>query len=111
MAATGPQNKMAATHYERLGLARTATASEVREAYRRLARKLHPDKSPSTTEEFQQINEGEHARDARASEDREPAWLEATWDRRRDRHGRGGDGTGRERAEGGKGRWSLRVSE
>ena len=47
------------SHYDVLGLPSTATLAEIRDAYRRLARKLHPDRSPGTTREFQEINEGE----------------------------------------------------
>jgi curved DNA-binding protein CbpA len=48
----------AKTHYEVLGLPPTATLAEVRAAYRRLARQLHPDKSPGTTREFQEVSQG-----------------------------------------------------
>jgi curved DNA-binding protein CbpA len=34
------------THYDILGVARTASAVEIRDAYRRLARRHHPDQGP-----------------------------------------------------------------
>ncbi len=36
-----------ADHYESLGIARDATPDEIKKAYRRLARELHPDVNPS----------------------------------------------------------------
>jgi molecular chaperone DnaJ len=46
-------------YYEVLGVARNASADEVRRAYRRLARQYHPDvnKEDGAEEEFKQINE------------------------------------------------------
>ncbi|WP_026370744.1 molecular chaperone DnaJ [Kallotenue papyrolyticum] len=46
-------------YYEVLGVARTATAEEIKRAYRRLARQYHPDlnKEPDAEAKFKEINE------------------------------------------------------
>lgn len=46
-------------YYEVLGVARTATADELRAAHRRLARELHPDvnKAPDAAERFSEVQE------------------------------------------------------
>ncbi len=46
-------------YYQALGVARTATAEEVKKAYRRLARKYHPDvsKEPNAEEKFKEVQE------------------------------------------------------
>ncbi|MGE5415812.1 MAG: DnaJ C-terminal domain-containing protein [Acidobacteriota bacterium] len=46
-------------YYETLGVAKTATQKEIQSAYRKLARKFHPDvnKEPNAEEKFKTINE------------------------------------------------------
>lgn len=47
-------------YYKTLGVAKTATEDEIKKAYRKLARKFHPDLNPNDAEankKFQQINE------------------------------------------------------
>ena len=47
-------------YYKVLGLDKNASAEEIRKAYRKLARKLHPDLNPNDKEahkKFQQVNE------------------------------------------------------
>jgi len=51
-----------ADHYEVLGVAREASVDEIKKAYRRLARELHPDVNPST-EASERFKEVTHAYD------------------------------------------------
>jgi curved DNA-binding protein len=47
-------------YYKTLGIEKTSTEDEIKKAYRKLARKYHPDLNPNDTEankKFQQINE------------------------------------------------------
>lgn len=48
-------------YYKILGVSRTATDKEIRSAYRKLARELHPDVNPSAADRFKEINEAYEA--------------------------------------------------
>ncbi len=97
-------------YYETLGVPKTATSDEIRTAFRKLARKYHPDvaKDKKTAEEkFKQINEAYEVlsdKDKREKFDR----LGADWQRYGDggtpgggRPGRSGGGGGVRRPGGG----------
>lgn len=53
---------MARDHYEVLGVGRDASPEEIQRAYRKLARRAHPDvdKSPGAEDRFKEINEAYH---------------------------------------------------
>ncbi|WP_462417759.1 molecular chaperone DnaJ [Kytococcus sp. Marseille-QA3725] len=44
-------------YYETLGVSRDATAEEIKRAYRRKARQLHPDVAPGKEDEFKQVGQ------------------------------------------------------
>ena len=50
---------MAKDYYETLGIKKNASLDEIRKAYKRLAKKYHPDlnKEPDASEKFKEINE------------------------------------------------------
>src|SRR5580700_8563678 len=73
-------------YYELLGVPRKATVKEVRAAYRKLARKYHPDLNPgdkSAEEKFKQIQEAyEVISDSKKRQMYDQFWLQYSWPRR-----------------------------
>ncbi|GAB3619617.1 molecular chaperone DnaJ [Glutamicibacter endophyticus] len=76
------------THYETLGVAKDATGQEIKSAYRKLARKLHPDVNPSqdAAEQFKLVT--------RAYEVLSDEQKRANYDATGDENGNGQQGFG-----------------
>ena len=95
-------------YYETLGVSKTATSDDIRKAFRKLARKYHPDvaKDKKTAEEkFKQINEAYEVLSDPAKREKFDR-LGADWQQHGDgapggRPGRGGSGGGVRRPGGG----------
>ena len=58
------------TLYDTLGVSKTATAAEIKKAYRKLAREYHPDKNPGDTESEERFKEIQNAYDVLGDDDK-----------------------------------------
>lgn len=61
---------MAKDYYKILGVAKDASADEIKKAYRKLAVKLHPDKNPDNKEAEEQFKEVNEAHEVLGDEDK-----------------------------------------
>ncbi len=57
-------------YYEVLGVSKTATADEIKKAYRKLAIKYHPDKNPGDKEAEEKFKEAAEAYDVLSNEEK-----------------------------------------
>src|SRR5258708_2221988 len=65
---------MAKDYYELLGVSRTASADEMKKAYRKLAMQYHPDKNPGDKEAEKKFKEISHAYDILKDEQKRAAY-------------------------------------
>src|SRR5687767_4177609 len=61
---------MATDYYATLGVSRTATQDEIQKAYRKLARKYHPDKNPDDANAKKKFQEVQSAFEVLSDEDK-----------------------------------------
>jgi len=61
-------------YYEVLGVARTATAEEIKKAYRKLAIQFHPDKNPGNKEAEEKFKEAAEAYEVLADDNKRKAY-------------------------------------
>ena len=57
-------------YYETLGISRSATASEIKKAYRKMAIKYHPDKNPDNTEAEEKFKQAAEAYEVLSDENK-----------------------------------------
>jgi len=67
---------IARDHYDILGVPKNATAKQIREAYRKLSRKWHPDVNPGNREAEEKFKEISNAYDVLGNEERRKLYDE-----------------------------------
>ncbi|MDE6458360.1 MAG: DnaJ domain-containing protein, partial [Muribaculum sp.] len=79
-------------YYEVLGVAKTATADELKKAYRKLALKYHPDKNPGDKAAEEKFKEAAEAYDVLSDADKRAKYDQ--WGHNMGPSGFGGGGGG-----------------
>ncbi len=64
-------------YYAELGVAKTASAAEIKKAYRKLARDLHPDKNPGNKQAEERFKAVSEAYDVLSDDDKRKEYDEA----------------------------------
>jgi molecular chaperone DnaJ len=80
---------MAATLYDTLGVSKSASADEIKKAYRKLAREYHPDRNPGDASAEEKFKEVQHAYDVLSDDEKRKQY-----DRFGSQNGRGPAGPG-----------------
>jgi molecular chaperone DnaJ len=77
------------TLYDTLGVSKSASADEIKKAYRKLAREFHPDRNPGDASAEEKFKEVQHAYDVLSDDDKRKQY-----DRFGSQNGRGGGPSG-----------------
>src|SRR5947208_5289710 len=80
---------MSVNLYETLGVSKSASADEIKKAYRKLARQYHPDRNPGDASSEERFKEVQHAYDVLSDDEKRKAY-----DRFGSQNGRAGGGAG-----------------
>ncbi|MEO8406508.1 MAG: J domain-containing protein [Chitinophagaceae bacterium] len=82
---------MAKDYYSILGISKTATADEIKKAYRKLAIKYHPDKNPGNKESEEKFKEISHANEVLSNPDNRKKYDQfgENWNRMDEPRGQG----------------------
>ncbi len=88
-------------YYEVLGIAKTATADEIKKAYRKMAMKYHPDRNAGNKEAEEMFKQGSEAYEVLSDENKRAAYDRYGFDGMKSQFGPGGFDFNRDFSHGG----------